>query len=341
MRWLVLCTLALCIASSAWAVDTGSKYVMPVKDSVGNGGMDTREGGESYADAIVISALPFSDTGATCDNVDDFVPSCGYAAGAPDVVYAYTPAADGAVNVDLCGTLFDTVMEIHDGMGVVYACNDDFCNWQSGFESLSLVAGHTYYIIVDGYSTACGDYTFNMSAAVECVLECPQGGFAEGEPDCYTGYIDNYNGGCNTYPYIFQTICPRPGETLVQCGKSGTYLSSLGSSYRDTDWFLAYGLGGTSVVQCQAEFPLQLILFYQIDPNCYNYGYNYTTASRCVWATLSYSYAPQTPFWIWVGASVFNGVPCGSDYYFEVTNTWCQGVPTESENWGEIKNLFR
>ncbi|MBP6875415.1 MAG: hypothetical protein KBD56_05040 [Candidatus Eisenbacteria bacterium] len=340
MRWLVLCTLALCLASSAWAVDTGSKYVMPVKDSVGDGAMDTREGGETYADALVIPGLPYSDTGATCDNRDDITPSCGYSV-AMDVVYAYTPAEDVSVDVDLCGSGFDTIMEIQDGVGVPYVCNDDYCSTQSGFEALSLLAGHTYYIIVDAYSSNCGSYVLNMVAATPCDVVCPDGGFPEGEPDCYTGYVDNYNGGCNSYPYVFQPICPRPGETLVQCGKSGTYLSSAGGSYRDTDWFLAYGLGGTSVVTCQAEFPLQLILFYQIDPYCYNYAYYYTTAGRCEWATLSAYYAPQTPFWVWVGASQFNGVPCGSDYYFEVTNTWCQGVPTESENWGEIKNLFR
>ena len=48
------------------------KAIAPGKASYhGDNGRDTREGSESWADAVVISSLPYSDSGATCDNVDD------------------------------------------------------------------------------------------------------------------------------------------------------------------------------------------------------------------------------------------------------------------------------
>jgi hypothetical protein len=338
MRWLVLCTFVLCIASSALAVDTGNKFVMPVKDGIGDGMSDGREGGESYDDAMVITALPYTDSGATCDNRNDITPSCAYSTTA-DVVYAYTPTEDVMVNVDLCGSGFDTVLEIQQGIGVVIGCNDDYCSVQSGIEYVQMYAGNTYYIIVDGYSTACGSYVLNISAPIQpCVVDCPAGALTEGEPDCYDGYVDNFNGGCNSYPYVFSYICPQPGESTVMCGKSGTYLYG-GYTYRDTDWFECYGNGGLMTGAAIAEFPLQFIFIY--GASCTYMEYSLATADRCQWTVLGGSVALGTPVWWWVGSSTFSGVPCGSDYVMELRGIWCPISPVEPANWGEIKNLFR
>ena len=53
MRWLVLCTFVLCIASSALAVDTGNKFVMPVKDGIGDGMSDGREGTDCVKKSVI------------------------------------------------------------------------------------------------------------------------------------------------------------------------------------------------------------------------------------------------------------------------------------------------
>ena len=74
---LLLLGLAL-TAARAEAIDPNvANHALQVKDAPSGDQMgDTREGGESWNDAIVIRYLPFSDTGATCDNVDDITLPC-------------------------------------------------------------------------------------------------------------------------------------------------------------------------------------------------------------------------------------------------------------------------
>ncbi|MBP6875481.1 MAG: hypothetical protein KBD56_05380 [Candidatus Eisenbacteria bacterium] len=162
---LMVLVLLFCVSSPTLATDWGNKYIPPAKDTPGDGMSDTREGGESYADAILIPSLPYLDTGATCDNRDDITPSCGYST-APDVVYALTPSYDSYVTIDLCGSGYDTIVEVQDGVGTPVACNDDYCGLQSRIDYVLLQAGHTYYIIVDGYSASCGSYVLDIPMLV-------------------------------------------------------------------------------------------------------------------------------------------------------------------------------
>ncbi len=160
---LMAVVLMFCVSSPTLATDWGNKYIPPAKDTPGDGMSDTREGGESYADAILIPSLPYSDTGATCDNRDDIMPSCAYYSTAPDVVYAVTPSRDSYIDIDLCSSGYDTIVEVQDGAGAPIACNDDYCGLQSGIGYVVLQAGHTYYIIVDGYSAGCGSYVLDIT----------------------------------------------------------------------------------------------------------------------------------------------------------------------------------
>jgi len=92
-------------------------------------------------------------------------------------------------------------------------------------------------------------------------IECPAGALIEGEPPCPG--TDNYNGGCNSTPTIFQAVNPQgasPG-CATMCGRSCTTTTT-----RDTDWFDIIGSGQTVTVTCVAEFPLQLLLLN--DSNC-------------------------------------------------------------------------
>jgi hypothetical protein len=341
MRWLVLCTLVLCVASSAWAVNTGSKYVMPVKDNVSDGMADTREGGETYADAYVIPGdVPgdfWTDSGATCDNRDDITLTCASSM-APDVVYQFSPTADMDLTIDLCGSGYDTALEIQDGIGVPIMCNDDYCGVQSGFAHALLNTGHTYYIIVDGFSSNCGSYIINVQRNQPCILECPAGAAQEGEPPCGTDYVDNWNGGCNSSPYVFQPICGTAAGTAVICGKSGTY-TYFGFSYRDTDWFSVFGTGGVMTATCVAEFPLQFIFIY--GANCSYIQYLLATADQCEYTVLGRVVGSGVEAWMWVGPNQFSGVPCDVDYILQMEGIQPGVTPVEGSNWGEIKNLFR
>src|SRR5687768_1087191 len=134
----------------------GDKAQLP-KGSTGPNSPQT--GGDNIGNATVIPSLPYTDTGGTCGATDDYMPSC-FSSGAPDVVYAYTPTVTEAVTISLCvGSNYDTGLYVYEGgPGLEIACNDDFCSLQSRIENLLLQAGTTYYIVVDGYSSACGTY---------------------------------------------------------------------------------------------------------------------------------------------------------------------------------------
>jgi hypothetical protein len=135
-------------------------------------------GGEACGSATVIAGLPYTDTGDTTGAVDDYNEVCPFTeTGAPDVVYSYTPAADVFVDIDLCSSIMDTKVYVYEDScplfgapGSPIACNDDACGalgFQSLLTSVSLTAGTTYYIVVDGYDAASfGSYTMTIAEAV-------------------------------------------------------------------------------------------------------------------------------------------------------------------------------
>src|SRR5262245_25895606 len=126
-------------------------------------GERVQAGGEDATTATVIPFLPFADTGNTCSSLNDYEPPCG-ASGGPDVVYQYTASADGCLNVSLCGSNYDTEVYVaQDAPFSIIACNDDFCGISSQVNDVPIGAGHTYYIIVDGFGGDCGDYDLQVT----------------------------------------------------------------------------------------------------------------------------------------------------------------------------------
>jgi hypothetical protein len=135
-----------------------------VHQFIGDGLGDTREGGEDWGTALVITNLPYSDTGATCDNNHTVDLSCGYTAGiSPDVFYSYTACLDGTINISLCGSGYDTELAIFDANHNELFCNDDFCSLQSEIDGIPVVSGQLYYICVSGYYGSCGSYIMNIT----------------------------------------------------------------------------------------------------------------------------------------------------------------------------------
>jgi hypothetical protein len=335
------------LAGTAGAIDWQvATHPQPIdKDSyVGDGMGDTREGGEDFGSAVVIGSLPYSDSGATCDNVDNIGPiNCSSAGGAPDVFYVYTAPVTQCVNFDMCGSGYDTTIMIYQG-GVEVGCNDDSCGLQSQILGFTLTGGLTYYIIVDGFSAGCGSYVLNITeCAGPCTLTCPPGAWLEGEPDCADGYFDTYNGGCNSTGWT--PICPQVGDTAVMCGKMGTYFYQ-GLSYRDTDWYDVRACGGPVTVTWTGEADIQGFIIFGPNLNCGNYQLNPVTGTACVPASLTQNFGPCEIFWVWAGTTVFgSGVPCGTDYIIEISGICdcdlCIPDPTETQSWGAIKNLYR
>ncbi len=226
---------------------------------------DAREGGEDISDALPISSIPFWDTGATCDNIDDDDEVCPYQAStSPDVVYVISGGfgSDVYLFLDLCGSAYDTKLYVYDEDLNLIECNDDFyfddiCGFYvSAIEDLMVCADETVYIVVDGYGGDCGEYVLNINehaCPVPPVLECPPDGMLEGEPQLCDGYVDSYNGGCDAESTTFQHLVAPPGQSeLSFCGISG-WFEIAGDLQRDTDWFDVIATGSQIAVTTVAE----------------------------------------------------------------------------------------
>lgn len=78
---------------------------------------------------------------------------CTSQGGNNDLWFAYFAEANADINFDLCGSDFDTVLSVFDGLtGQNVGCNDDSCGLQSAL-TISGTAGTPYVIQVSGWGT--------------------------------------------------------------------------------------------------------------------------------------------------------------------------------------------
>jgi hypothetical protein len=344
MRYFLIALLTLGLVGIASA-DTGNTFT---KISVPSdpGTPDGREGGEAVGDAMVIPALPFNDTGNTSDNLDDYDEVCPYTGSmSPDVVYAYTPAADGDIDIDLCDSGYDTKLYVYENVvtpGAPYACNDDAdcaTAYRSALLGLAVTGGNTYYFVVDGYGSDMGDYILAVTGAEPppppCDLVCPAGGVAEGEPTLQDEYDDAYNGGCNSSPAVFQTM-----DFNVLCGISGWY-NFQGGGYRDTDWLTVIAdAGGYITMSAVAEYDAFIFVLGPLD--CNSVGVVYQATCTCeVPGAIEFAHPAGTEAWLWVGPTEYSGPVNEFDYLLTVSGIVTGGTATNDATWGDVKSMFK
>ncbi|MFC1573029.1 RHS repeat-associated core domain-containing protein, partial [Candidatus Eisenbacteria bacterium] len=153
---------------------------------------------------------------------------------------------------------------------------------------------------------------------IPCNVECPPGAQLEGEPECYTDYVDEYNAGCNEEPYNFQDVFPFSGQPITYCGTGGVF--QFGSSfYRDTDW---YQITPTSpdIINWTVESSVPLS-FYVIDgtSGCSDISLLHsTTTVPCEPHTFAnVQLQADGVYWLWVGAPGWDPdvYPCDDTEY--------------------------
>lgn len=105
---------------------------------------------------------------------------CGTDGGAAERIYRWTPTTTGQVVISTCSdaTFYDTRVYVMAGScpGAFLACNDDTAACATGAPSfgdgskvaLSVTAGQTYYIAVDGVNGAEGAYSLTVGAPSVC-----------------------------------------------------------------------------------------------------------------------------------------------------------------------------
>ncbi|MFH1419517.1 MAG: C10 family peptidase, partial [Planctomycetota bacterium] len=105
--------------------------------------------------------------GTTAFATNDGSASCGLSSSSPDVWYSYCAMADGTLEVNTCGSSFNTVLSVHSGCPGTPAneldCNDDSNNCGVGsdrsYVSVPVSTTTTYYIRVSGHNGDSGDYS--------------------------------------------------------------------------------------------------------------------------------------------------------------------------------------
>ncbi len=308
-----------------------------------------RQGGDTIFTAFPIPSLPFTDTGTTLGYNDDYDEMCPYDAMGRDVVYRFESTMTQLVDVDLCGSDFDTKVYIYDAALHLIACNDDFyfdetCGvYVSKLEHVTLGVG-AYYLVVDGYGNSAGDYILVFENYIDCELTCPDGGVPEGEPPLIPNYVDNWNGGCNTDPgHPFQAITGDANGERILCGVAGWY-PHLSTTYRDTDWYtLEMGVNGTIEVVADAEYASHVFELLPQDCDAVEVAQQ-ATAGDCAEATMTIAgYAPGQTVWFWVGSTYFSPPYGGDENEYDYV-VWFSGlaptVATEGTTWSTVKALY-
>jgi CubicO group peptidase (beta-lactamase class C family) len=126
--------------------------------------------------------LPISVEGSTVGAANDYGPYdarpfCwdgdwwSSSGAAPDVTYKWTVPADGRYTISLCGSSYETVLQLYDFTCPVepsypddFICgNDDLCGNQSEITGFWFGEGQEILIVVDGYGNYTGSYNLEIS----------------------------------------------------------------------------------------------------------------------------------------------------------------------------------
>jgi hypothetical protein len=309
-----------------------------------------RQGGDTLETAIEIVALPFMDSGTTVGYGDDYDAVCPQGSGAPDVCYRFTPANDMVISIDMCGSEYDTKVFVYEEETYnLVGCNDDYYSqgepcgvYVSRIEEVELVAARGYYVVVDGYGSEDGNYQLEVRELVACDLTIPNEVLEEGEPTLHDGYVDMYNGGCNSqeYGYPVSAIAGDANGDVIIHGRTGWYNTWT----KDYDWY-AVQAGATGVVEVVLAAEQLTILGVSEPYECSWYDWDVReTVERCETRTVEVGADGGAYMWI-VVVPRQNTLPFdqnGAEYDYLLTLSGIQGsVEVESKTWGAVKSLFR
>ncbi|QRN97715.1 hypothetical protein JRI60_01105 [Archangium violaceum] len=101
--------------------------------------------------------------GTTCTAASHVTPSCTYNALAPDSTFAWTAPSAGVFTFTTAGSSYDTSLEVSDSAsGTSLGCNDDANETLQSSVTVSLSAGQTVLVTVDGYDTECGPFRLGI-----------------------------------------------------------------------------------------------------------------------------------------------------------------------------------
>jgi chitodextrinase len=186
-------------------------------------------------------------------------------------------------------------------------------------------------VVDDDSAQACCQTTAHIAPCGTC----PPSSQIEGEPPCQDGYVDNFNGGCNSTPPVFSVA-----SCNTICGETGTYILD-GQPRSDTDWYrMTVGPGAFSYRGIAAGFVLRL----DVRTNqCPSVILSTTTSPSCEQSAPLAFNGPGT-FVMVASPDDLTGVSCPSEYVLIITGPGippCDTTPAENTTWGHIKARYR
>ena len=360
MRALTLLFLALIllVAVSAGAFDHLDKYAkQPASSAPATVPLVVPVGGDTIEDAVVILELPFTDSGVTREFNDDYDVRCHSQSFSPDVVYSLTPEMDLIVDIDLCGSGYDTKVFVLDADLNEVACSDDYymegdpCgDFNSRLEFMPLMGGEIYYIIVDGWGGEFGEYQILVEETVPCFVECPPEGIHEGEEELHDGYVDFYNAGCYSdwaapLDYVM-LIEGQGGNQAVACGIGGFWQDHPEfplNPYWDDDWYVVHASTEHDGVSVTVEVEKSCVV-YEIqlpEGDCNQGTFLQTILVRPCEPTVITALGDDTrPIYFYI-TGLFQTYP---DYEFSYLLSFegieDAAVRIESKSWSSVRSLF-
>lgn len=106
--------------------------------------------------------------GDTTNLGSSFSPSCAYSNNTPDAVYTWTAPFSGTFVFMTPFSKFDTILEVRpfNNPSQSLGCNDDAAGSLQSSVTVSLSAGQTVYVIVDGFGSHKGFYYLEIYRVV-------------------------------------------------------------------------------------------------------------------------------------------------------------------------------
>lgn len=123
---------------------------------------------DSFTNALVVSTTPYTDSQfTTCATKQSGEPNHVNRSGTHSIWYSWTPASNHTAVINTRRSTFDTVLAVYTGNSVgaltQVATNDDISTSINQSQlSFNAIAGTTYRIAIDGFSTSVGDATINI-----------------------------------------------------------------------------------------------------------------------------------------------------------------------------------
>lgn len=283
--------------------------------------------------------LPYSDANTTCGRGNYYQDTCL----APfdygeDIIYELIVEEPMTVEILLYpkGTP-NTGIALDDSCPPDYDCIAMSTRAEPvphGIDCIDLMPG-TYYIMIDSWEDpgCIPEFALTITNCDPCDVLCPSGGIPEGEPICHDGYIDEYNGGCNSDPPVFSPI--ECGNTV--CGTSGTFVDDLGAPTRDTDWYeITTDTFMTFYWTAKAEFPLQICIIDGTEGCEYMQTIECGYFGECQLGEVAAFCMPPGTYWFFVAPDAFSGIPCGAEYVATLT---CEECPVKSEGGNDAAGV--